>query len=118
MNQYKKFWDVITVNFVTQEVLAPDGEWYKYDSLVEFTGLLDKNSKEIYEGDVVKHRRLDGSTDSIKYGLTGVWRGNKPIEVKYENCGFSPFSVYISDAISDLEFEIIGNIYENKDLLT
>ena len=40
-----------------------------------------------------------------------------PTEVKYECAGFHPLNGWIEDAIKDLEFEIVGNIYENPELI-
>ena len=83
-------------------------------SLMQFTGLLDKNGKEIYEGDVVKmldeyidHYTLY-SNHKIEFG-SGTFR--------LEN------GVPLSDCLDEnsdferCEFEIIGNVWENPELL-
>lgn len=69
------------------------------------TGLLDKNSVEIYEGDI-----FEDEDDSNKW------------EVVFENCEY--FGKLIGNdgerslSIRTNEIEIIGNIYENPELLT
>lgn len=72
--------------------------------LMQYTGLRDKNGKEIYEGDVVK----------------GLYRDETGV-VGYE---FSSFHVTDQDGDNLLfdkqmltEIEIIGNIYDNPELL-
>jgi uncharacterized phage protein (TIGR01671 family) len=55
--------------------------------LMQFTGLKDKNGKQIYEGDVLKYE---------KYIINVEWN---------------------EEAGND-DFEIIGNVYENPELLT
>ena len=63
--------------------------------VMQFTGLLDKNGKEIYEGDILQIKVI--STQCIV--------------VQWTRNGFSP---YIKD---ETDFEIIGNIYENPELI-
>ena len=84
-------------------VYDEDGnEFYFPDApLMQFTGLLDKNSKEIWEGDVVRglHPKLNLRTE-------------KP--VVYGAGGFYTMGVFLS-AVEDME--VLGNIYENPELL-
>jgi uncharacterized phage protein (TIGR01671 family) len=76
--------------------------------LMQFTGLQDKNGKDIYEGDIVKH---SGIICKVVYGKKGA-------------C-FSLFDVRLGETdlyvITDLSaqyMEVIGNEFENPELLT
>ena len=70
--------------------------------LLQYTGLKDKNGVEIYEGDVV---------------ACGYWQDDyKKVEknvVVFEDGHFQNANTF--DALT--EIEIIGNIYENKELI-
>lgn len=83
----------------------------------QFTGLHDKNGKEIYEGDVVVHRELGSEIDYATFGIFETAEGHKPRVVKYEAYGFSPIAGWIEDVHEKLQWEVIGNIYENPELL-
>lgn len=83
----------------------------KTDVLMQFTGLKDKKNKEIYEGDIV-HFPLEESGD-YKKDIVG--------QVKWENedAGFYVWGAKTGWSIGyGLELEVIGNIYQNADLLT
>lgn len=69
--------------------------------LMQFTGLLDKNGKEIYEGDVVMKTVKDNGHAPIKM----------PVRWNQILAGFD------INGKSGHEYEIIGNIYENPELL-
>lgn len=77
--------------------------------LMQYTGLKDKNGKEIYEGDIVYVKQ---NIYAQKH-LTVEW-GVDRWEFKEE---FDNGDYYYGYAIRWEEVEVIGNIYENSDLL-
>ena len=101
------------------------GQLIKHFEWQQFTGLLDKNGKEIYEGDILQFsdKREWYRSDLFKFWLQGKtseekqqWIDEQPYEireVRIPDC-YEEFSK------SDLEsaWEVIGNIYENSELIT
>lgn len=94
-----------------------DTDTSTYD-VMQFTGLHDKNGKEIYEGDVVIWKQASGGIlppnensyiCQIKWGRVG-WdcEDVEPLKNGFHSC-FTFASSHI---------EIIGNIYSNPELLT
>lgn len=76
--------------------------------LMQFTGLLDKNGKEIYEGDIVNCEDTD-----TKFGKV-----YKKIKISFYNGEFGIGDELIHLGIKHLSMiEIIGNIYETPHLL-
>mgnify|MGYP001233689767 FL=1 len=75
--------------------------------LMQYTGLKDKNGKEIYEGDIIRESDGDGGYIYAKvvYYKDGFMGKEKGFEPEYP----------ISDFKN--ETEVIGNIYENPELL-
>ena len=67
-------------------------------SIGQFTGLHDKNGKEIYEGDIV--------TDGV---------GKYKIIYDLKLAGYQPYCIFRDDP--ENYCEVIGNIYENTELL-
>ena len=98
--------DAVTGNLFFDTEDGDFQEWTQDEcgSLMQFTGLLDKNGREIYEGDVIQ--RWDGKKQVMEYSKfyhSDGWESLKGI-------GFS--------TEMDLEdIEVIGNIHENPELL-
>lgn len=91
--------------------------------LLQFTGLKDKNGKNIYEGDIVKVKNPYGrkrfSKLYPKY-LNGVVKNDKGWnfyigvrELVKEEFGFQEVQ-HLNPSEEDME--VLGNIYENKEL--
>lgn len=88
--------------------------------LMQSTGLKDKNGKEIFEGDVVS--RNSGMPSVVEFGK---WIYEEDFGYKIKNIGFYLNSSYDDDEFfqaMDYEdirknYEVIGNIYENPELL-
>jgi hypothetical protein len=82
-------------------LFANQSEW----PIMQFTGLLDKNGKEIYEGDVTNN------------GYVVLWNNEKALfaEHTYQQV-LGKWSV-MSYPLDSRWIQIIGNIYENPDLL-
>jgi uncharacterized phage protein (TIGR01671 family) len=83
--------------------------------LMQYTGLKDKNGKEIYEGDIVKH---NGFYEGDCYYNAGCGQ----VLWDDEDTGFyltakDTSFINLFDLTRNLDGEIIGNIYENPELL-
>ena len=75
--------------------------------LMQSTGLKDKNSELIYEGDIVKIFHVSGTMQGKYFFDVMKWNGLR--------CRFETEHYGIID--DDDVYEVIGNIYENPELL-
>lgn len=86
----------------------------KTNPLMQFTGLHDKNGKEIYEGDIVDTGTDKGMQVHIGGYLETVGGNGNGVHISNKNetrvFGVSPFN-------QDNAIEIIGDIYESPELL-
>lgn len=96
-----RFWDTVLREF-TKYYSAPPQDIFEFNQeryiALQYTGLLDKNGKEIYERDIVKIVSNDHP---------------KIVEWVDRYCGFN----IRPNRRNARGYEVIGNIYENPELL-
>lgn len=122
---------VVEQEFVTS---IPDYVFVDHLVIMQSTGLFDKNGKEIFEGDILKFNDewedycqegyVDGSSEGINYVLIGsemtyfIFEKTKYPDSSlfyYVNEEHLTFQEVMED--NEFEFEIVGNVYENPELL-
>ncbi len=83
--------------------------------IMQYTGLLDKNGKEIYEGDILLYEG-----DSCKHCGKPIYGEHKPYRVEWCDYGWDAINKEnsISPTCWQKEIKIIGNVHENPELLT
>lgn len=109
----EKFKEMYTVKMIDLQKEIAYFDKYNYRSfydidLMEYTGLRDKNEKEIYEGDILKLRDNHG-IQLVKYH--DEWSAF--IVESQKDTSVGVLGLYFDKE----DFEIIGNAYENPELL-
>ena len=95
------------------------------DTVCQFTGLQDKNGKDIYEGDIMYSEFSDGyggysligwNEREASFGMMDAYS----YQSKQEGYDFPEFKNYvlIAHLQKALICEVVGNIYDNPELLT
>lgn len=107
-------WNITGQEMIIDQVIMDDF-WFvrehpKSYTLMQYTGLKDKNGVEIYEGDIVRQLREDKRFRPL-VGEVTVRNGFTWIEDKLDPQGFGGMQ-YDPSIV-----EVIGNIYEDKELL-
>lgn len=97
MPQNGRYWDI-----------SHDGDRVIKESIGQYTGLKDKNGKEIYEGDILR--------------FENVYEDEDVMYIKWDKECVEFYLMGLNEAIAlNIWFaedtEVIGNIFENKELL-
>lgn len=120
----KKVQDVAAINFVEGYAtlwkhIGSSRSTYLAElnslELLEFTGLLDKNKKKIFEGDILKttSKRVLGMPADRPFERIIKWQGES---ASFVMSGIKQgYECFFIGMLS--EWEVIGNIYENPELL-
>lgn len=112
--------DIMSIDFGKSEISVKTlfferTNYYKFDDIVlmQSTGLKDENGKEIFEGDIVKVTDGDERTNFPDGGI-GTICGLDEIFMWYID-GQAHNGLF--DISQEYYIEVIGNIYENQELL-
>lgn len=98
-------WDNPSKSFVEDVTDLGKAKYYK-QPLMQYTGLKDKKGKEIYEGDIVKRHQRREMFETIVI---------RDLEEFLMDRGFNEGEMM--EDYSPKSLEVIGNIYENPELL-
>ncbi len=117
VKEKKAIFEVILIDYVTKKVtyllervghlLNIRHDKFNNVELMQYTGLKDKNGKEIYEGDIVKLRANHG-IGVVKY--YDEWGAFVVEYIKPRQLAVLGMNYYKED------IEILGNIYQNLEL--
>lgn len=84
--------------------------------LMQSTGLIDRNGVEIFDGDVVQAEQY--LTTTIPVRINGIIKYSNRYTMFYLDNGSERHDLYMQSLGGSIyNFEIIGNIYENSELL-
>lgn len=118
MREFKfRFWDEEMKSYWDWEEIQDDWEQMGYFSTAfrqdhwtceQFTGLYDKNGKEIYEGDLIK-------SPSNSHLLKVVWENGAWQTIEYRKGGNHEQLLYC--LVNCYGVDLVSNIHENKELL-
>lgn len=109
-------------HFIAPQEFADGKMWEDYEveeeSIGQFTGLTDKNGKEIYEGDIVSHPWKDpifgDLVETGEFVHSTICFNNGAFVVNYRLQGEY---IYLQDFLRLKCLDVIGNIHDNPDLL-
>lgn len=88
------------------------------ETIGQFTGLYDKNGKEIYEGDIVYFDDKPYCVNGSKYQGAVVMHNGTWCVQHYEKCfDVHLYSPLFADDFANRKTIILGNIHDNTELL-
>jgi len=104
------------INDYQDTIYVESNGWDEFP-IMQYTGFKDKNGKEIYDGDIIGDwTDVDGKMEQSKQTvyfdeMLGGWMLDNSLK-QDRSLAYS-----LHAELQDFEYEIIGNIYENPELL-
>ena len=118
--------DVLKIDFksntllldIDSDEMIPKSDYWWYETTLNFedveimqsTGLFDKNGKEIFEGDIIDVGTRIPFLNKIQRDEETAYLKLVPLDKRWTESYFTNFE-------DKSRYEVIGNIYENKELL-
>jgi len=103
--------EIVTQQVYFENGLPDDRDIYCYDfdeiELMQSTDMVDRDGKEIFEGDIVKMAK-DVYSEPTYYEVVRHYGGAYRLESKQHGCELW---------LRHTDCEVVGNIYENRELL-
>lgn len=92
--------------------------WVDPDTVGQFTGMKDRHGKKVFEGDIVEVYDFTSVYASKYRGVVKMYRGSWCVE--YEDTIFDMIAHprLFFDDFADRKTEVIGNVYDNSELLS
>lgn len=116
-------WDKIEEEFRPSDYIIIRGDGYIFDRetqeelheviLMQYTGLKDKNGKDVYEGDLIKFQEYWWGDNLEKADVGEVKWG----DAQWELYGKTKYQNTVWELVKNCSGEVIGNVWETPELL-
>lgn len=105
-------WDTSPLMIYPGEPIVKQGRIIQW-----WTGLIDINKKEIYEGDIVRKLMSRSLWDVPEYDRGVITWVRESFCINQKNIGSTNISEYVSCDCCSTDLNVIGNIFDNPELL-
>ncbi len=116
-----RFWSKILKKYVIPDDMVLAGAFKDKNMIVQqYTGLKDKNGKEIFIGDIIKIHNYKtewkNGEPEFDWRIFEIFQNRYTVGMRNNVC-HTPLTDYNPKASESFEIELLGNIYENPELV-